>query len=71
MYLDEPFIVEREFIGYGYNTPDPKWPKQAKIAVNFLVNFNMGAESNPLLLLGDPFAGESDVEGQRLDWDEN
>jgi len=41
---DEEWL-EREFIGYGYNTPDPKWPKGAKICVSFVVQFNMGAVS--------------------------
>jgi hypothetical protein len=35
--------LEREFVGYGFNQPDPKWPGGAKIAVSFVVQFNMGA----------------------------
>ncbi|RSH90024.1 hypothetical protein EHS25_001357 [Saitozyma podzolica] len=38
------FTLEREFIGYGYDTPDPKWPNGAKVAVNFIVQYNVGAE---------------------------
>ncbi len=38
------FTLEREFIGYGYNTPDPKWPNDAKIAINFIIQYNIGAE---------------------------
>ncbi|GFZ42973.1 hypothetical protein JCM24511_00691 [Saitozyma sp. JCM 24511] len=37
--------LEREFVGYGFNQPDPKWPGGAKIAVSFVVQFNMGAVS--------------------------
>ena len=33
-------LLERDFIGYGENTPDPKWPNNAKIAI-FLDNFSM------------------------------
>jgi hypothetical protein len=38
------FTLEREFIGYGYDTPDPKWPNGAKVAVSFIVQYNVGAE---------------------------
>ncbi|RSH94251.1 hypothetical protein EHS25_004054 [Saitozyma podzolica] len=40
------FILEREFIGYGYSQPNPQWPGGAKICVNFLINHNVGAESS-------------------------
>lgn len=36
---------EREFIGYGYNQPDPKWPGGAKVCVSFVVQYYMGAVS--------------------------
>ncbi|GAA5828301.1 hypothetical protein JCM11251_006185 [Rhodosporidiobolus azoricus] len=36
--------LEREFIGFGLETPDPQWPKGAKICVSFVVNVNAGAE---------------------------
>jgi len=38
--------------GYGENPPDPKWPGAAKIAVQFVVNYEEGGENN--LLHGDP-----------------
>ena len=41
-----PFTLEREFIGYGYNTPDPKWPGGAKIAINFIAQYNIGSETS-------------------------
>ncbi|EIW66226.1 hypothetical protein TREMEDRAFT_35402 [Tremella mesenterica DSM 1558] len=50
---DEEWL-EREFVGYGYTSPDPKWPGGAKIAVNFLIQYNMGAELNPAE--GDEYA---------------
>lgn len=36
---------DREFIGYGRNTPDPQWPNGAQIAVQFVVNYEEGGES--------------------------
>ncbi|CAD6569443.1 MAG: hypothetical protein CYPHOPRED_003377 [Cyphobasidiales sp. Tagirdzhanova-0007] len=42
-------LPEREFIGYGLNKPDPKWPNGAKIAVSFIVNYWYGSEANPEL----------------------
>ena len=34
----------RDFIGYGPNPPDPKWPNGARLAVNFVVNYEEGSE---------------------------
>lgn len=34
----------RDFIGYGPNPPDPKWPGGARLAVNFVVNYEEGSE---------------------------
>lgn len=36
---------DREFIGYGRHTPDPRWPEGAQIAVQFVVNYEEGGES--------------------------
>ncbi|GAA5859659.1 hypothetical protein JCM1840_006396 [Sporobolomyces johnsonii] len=36
--------MERDFVGYGPNPPDPKWPNGAKIAVNFVLNYEEGGE---------------------------
>lgn len=38
----------RDLIGYGKNPPDPKWPNQARIAINFVLNYEEGAETNVL-----------------------
>jgi hypothetical protein len=40
-------FLEREFIGYGLQQPDPQWPGGAKVAVSFVVQYNMGAVSRP------------------------
>ncbi len=39
-----PYEVQRDFIGYGANPPDPQWPGGAKIAVNFVMNYEEGSE---------------------------
>lgn len=46
----------RDMVGYGRNPPDPKWPGGAYVAVQFVVNYEEGGESN--ILHGDP-ASES------------
>jgi putative urate catabolism protein len=39
-------------IGYGRNPPDPRWPGRARVAVQFVVNYEEGGENN--ILHGDP-----------------
>lgn len=51
-----PADYPRDLIGYGRNPPDPRWPGQARIAVQFVVNYEEGGESS--ILDGDP-ASES------------
>ena len=41
----------RDLAGYGRNPPDPKWPGHARVAVQFVVNFEEGGENN--ILHGD------------------
>lgn len=36
--------IDREFIGYGLDKPDPQWPGGAKVAVSFVFNLPYGAE---------------------------
>ena len=35
----------RDMRGYGANAPDPKWPGNAKIAVQFVINYEEGGEN--------------------------
>jgi len=35
---------DRDFIGYGANPPDPKWPGGARVAINFVMNYEEGSE---------------------------
>jgi len=34
----------RDLVGYGANPPDPKWPGGARVAVNFVMNYEEGSE---------------------------
>ncbi len=40
--------VARNLIGYGAHPPDPRWPNGARIAVQFVVNYEEGAENTVL-----------------------
>jgi putative urate catabolism protein len=42
---------QRDLIGYGAEPPHPRWPGNARIALNFVVNYEEGAEYT--LLNGD------------------
>jgi peptidoglycan/xylan/chitin deacetylase (PgdA/CDA1 family) len=41
----------RDLRGYGRNPPHPQWPGNARVAVQFVVNFEEGGENN--ILHGD------------------
>ena len=41
-------MSERDFIGYGPNPPHPKWPNNARIAVQFVLNYEEGGERTVL-----------------------
>ncbi len=41
----------RDLIGYGPNPPDPRWPGGARIAVQFVLNYEEGGENS--ILHGD------------------
>ena len=36
----------RDLVGYGGNPPHPRWPGEARIAVNFVINYEEGSEYN-------------------------
>jgi putative urate catabolism protein len=42
----------RDLAGYGRTPPDPRWPGGARVAVQFVVNYEEGGERN--ILHGDP-----------------
>ncbi len=42
----------RDILGYGQNPPHPQWPNNSRIAVQFVINYEEGAEN--CILHGDP-----------------
>ena len=46
---DKPY--QRDLIGYGPNPPHADWPGDARLAVQFVINFEEGGENN--ILHGD------------------
>ena len=49
----------RDLRGYGRNPPDPQWPGKARVAVQFVVNFEEGGENN--ILDGDRAVFETSI----------
>ncbi len=43
-----PYQVVRDVVGYGANPPDPQWPDGARVAINFVLNYEEGSEPSPL-----------------------
>jgi len=43
--------MNRDLVGYGATPPDPRWPDGARIAVQFVINYEEGAERS--VELGD------------------
>jgi peptidoglycan/xylan/chitin deacetylase (PgdA/CDA1 family) len=37
-------MPQRNFKGYGQSSPDPQWPGNAKLAVQFVINYEEGGE---------------------------
>jgi len=35
----------RDMIGYGENPPNPRWPNKAKLALQFVINYEEGGEN--------------------------
>jgi allantoinase len=44
-------MAERDLVGYAGRPPDPRWPNRARLAVQFVLNVEEGAEST--ILNGD------------------
>jgi len=47
-----PESYPRDMIGYGATPPDPNWPHKARLAVQFVINYEEGGEN--CILHGDP-----------------
>ncbi|MFT7411600.1 MAG: peptidoglycan/xylan/chitin deacetylase (PgdA/CDA1 family), partial [Oleispira sp.] len=41
----------RDMLGYGQHSPDPQWPNKAKVALQFVINYEEGGEN--CILHGD------------------
>lgn len=56
----------RDLVGYGATSPDPHWPGRGRLAVQFVINVEEGAEYSPID--GDPRSevGLAEVPGGRL-----
>ncbi|MEN9223423.1 MAG: allantoinase PuuE [Thermostichus sp. BF3_bins_97] len=48
--MSEPY--PRDLVGYGRKPPHPQWPHQARVAIQFVVNYEEGGEN--CILHGDP-----------------
>lgn len=69
--------TKRDLVGYGRTPPDAQWPKGARIAVNFCLNYEEGAErhidhgdgqSESILheVGGDPRIGARDLNAESM-----
>jgi putative urate catabolism protein len=56
---------DRDFIGYGAEPPHPRWPGDARIAVNLVMNYEEGAE--PSILDGDTYSETGLTESASVD----
>jgi len=58
----------RDFIGYGAQPPQAQWPGGARLAINFCLNFEEGAELS--VLDGDNITESALTEGGAGVWNE-
>ena len=65
METDKPASYNRDLIGYGANPTDSKWPGDARLARNFVMNLEGGAE--PSMQDGEDFSetGLTEAHGAR------
>jgi allantoinase len=42
---NNPLSYPRDLIGYGRRAPNPQWPGGAKLAVQFVINYEEGGEN--------------------------
>src|SRR6201985_3160739 len=54
-------VSDRDFVGYGRNPPDPRWPRRARLALDFCINYEEGSE--PSIGDGDPASEAALTEG--------
>ncbi|MET0457059.1 MAG: allantoinase PuuE [Mycobacterium sp.] len=46
--MTQPEDYPRDMVGYGPRPPDPRWPGGARIALQFVLNYEEGGENNVL-----------------------
>ncbi|MBV7483138.1 allantoinase PuuE [Bordetella sp. BOR01] len=46
MTIDPALLTRRDFVGYGENPPDPRWPEKARLALNIVINYEEGSEAS-------------------------
>lgn len=42
--LCNSLLTQRDFVGYGPNPPNPRWPGKARLALNLVINYEEGSE---------------------------
>jgi allantoinase len=47
-HYDSTAAYPRDLIGYGSQPPHPQWPGQARVAVQFVLNYEEGGENSVL-----------------------
>ena len=57
-------VYDRDLVGYGAHPPHPKWPNNARIAINFVMNYEEGSE--PSIQDGESYTevGLTEAEGR-------
>ncbi len=45
--MTHPFIYPHDLKGYGAHPPHPQWPGDARIAVQCVINYGVGASISP------------------------
>ena len=58
--------IARDLVGYGPTPPHAHWPNNARIAVNFVVNYEEGSENTILEGDGRVETGLAEVTGGRM-----
>src|SRR3978361_1960706 len=49
MNINDPYTnYPRDLVGYGHTPPHAQWPGQARIALQFVLNYEEGAENSVL-----------------------
>jgi allantoinase len=46
--MSSPSSYPRDFVGYGRTPPDPAWPNAARLALQFVINYEEGSERSVL-----------------------